>query len=143
MEPVTLSDTWRDRAVLERQWLDDELGSFVLGAELSGRPVRYAFLRTVAEKLAVSWTTSNPYADLAVLSVLPEVRGRGVGTMLMDATSAELRRQGVHDLAITVITTNSDAERRYKRRGATTYTTVSLRQVPAGAGSTTPAEPPG
>jgi len=63
--------------------------------------------------------------------------------MLMDATNAELRRQGIRDLAITVITTNTDAERLYKRRGATPYTTVLLQQVPAGAGSTTPAEPPG
>ncbi len=118
---------------LERQWLAEEPGSFVLGAELNGRLVGYAFVRIVAEKLAVSWTISNPYADLTVLSVLPEQRGRGIGAMLMDATNAELRQQGIRDLAITVITTNADAERLYKRRGATPYTTVLLQQVPAGA----------
>jgi hypothetical protein len=42
-----------------------------------------------------------------------------------------------------VITTNADAERLYKRRGATPYTTVLLQQVPRGAVSTTLAEPPG
>jgi GNAT superfamily N-acetyltransferase len=137
-----MSDAWRDHVALERQWLADEPGSFVLGAELNGRLVGYAFVRIVAEKLAVSWTISNPYADLTVLSVLPELRGRGIGAMLMDATNAELRRQGIRDLAITVITTNTDAERLYKRRGATPYTTVLLQQVPARAAST-PAEPPG
>ncbi len=100
-------------------------------------------MRIIAEKLAVSWTISNPYAELAVLSVSPELRGHGIGAMLMDATNAELRRQGIRDLAITVITTNTDAERLYKRRGAAPYTTVLLQQVPERAGSTTPAEPPG
>jgi ribosomal protein S18 acetylase RimI-like enzyme len=136
-----LSDAWRDHVALERQWLVEEPGSFVLGAEINGRLVGYAFVRIVAEKLAVSWTISNPYADLTVLSVLPELRGRGIGAMLMDATNAELQRQGIRDVAITVITTNTDAERLYKRRGAVSYTTVLLQQVPVRARSTTPAEP--
>lgn len=138
-----LSDAWRDHVALERRWLAEEPGSFVLGAELNGRLVGYAFVRIVSEKLAVSWTISNPYADLTVLSVLPELRGRGIGAILMDATNAELRRQGIRDLAITVITTNTNAERLYERRGAVPYTTVLLQQVPEGEASTTPAEPPG
>ncbi|MGA2166051.1 MAG: GNAT family N-acetyltransferase [Solirubrobacteraceae bacterium] len=137
------NDAWRDHIALERQWLAEEPGSFVLGAELNGRLVGYAFVRIVAEKLAVSWTISSPYADLTVLSVLPELRSRGIGAMLMDAANAELRRQDIRDLAITVITTNTDAERLYKRRGATPYTTLLLQQVPAGSESTTPAKPTG
>jgi len=57
------NDAWRDHLALKRQWLAEEPGSFVLGAELNGRLVGYAFVRIVAEKLAVSWTISNPYAD--------------------------------------------------------------------------------
>jgi GNAT superfamily N-acetyltransferase len=109
---------------------------------MNGRLVGYAFVRIVADKLAVSWMTSNPYADLTVLSVLPELRNHGIGAMLMDATNAELWRQGIGDLAITVITTNTDAERLYKRRGAVPYTTVLLQQVPEGE-RPMPAEPPG
>jgi GNAT superfamily N-acetyltransferase len=126
-----LSDAWRDHLALERQWLAEEAGSFALGAELDDRLVGYAFVRIVAEKLAVSWTISNPYADLTVLSVLPELRGRGIGTMLMDAAEAELRREGMRDLAITVISTNTEAERLYTRRGATPYTNILVQQVPA------------
>lgn len=136
-----LSYAWRDHVALERRWLAEEPGSFVLGAELNGRLVGYAFVRIVTGKLAVSWAISDPYADLAVLSVLPELRGRGIGTTLMDAINAELRRQDVHDLAITVIATNTDAERLYERRGAVPYTTVLLQQVPGGAGPPTPAGP--
>jgi ribosomal protein S18 acetylase RimI-like enzyme len=138
-----LSDAWRDHVALERQWLAEEPGSFVLGAELNGRLVGYAFVRIVTGKLAVSWTISNPYADLTVLSVLPELRGRGIGAMLMDAIENELQRQGIRDLAITVITTNTDAERLYERRGAVPYTTVLLQQVPESAGSAPSTELPG
>jgi ribosomal protein S18 acetylase RimI-like enzyme len=126
----SLSDAWRDHVALARRWLAEEPGSFVLGAEIDDRLVGYAFVRLVAEKLAASWTISNPYADLTVLSVLPELRGRGIGAMLMDATNTELQRRGIRDLAITVITTNTEAKRLYERRGAVPYTTVLLQQVP-------------
>jgi hypothetical protein len=63
--------------------------------------------------------------------------------MLIDAAEAELRRQGMRDLAITVISTNIEAERLYRRRGARPYTTILVQQVQAGAPSMTPAEPPG
>lgn len=138
----SLSDAWRDHVALERQWLAEEPGSFVLGAEIDGRLVGYAFVRIVTEKLAVSWTISNPYADLTVLCVLPELQGHGIGALLMDATNAELQRQGIRDLTITVITTNTEAERLYERRRSAIhncFTPPSAR----GVESTTPAEPPG
>lgn len=125
-----LDEAWRNHGVLKRRWLADEPDSFVLGAELNDRLVGYAFVRIVSEELAVSWSISNPYADLAVLSVLPELRGCGIGATLMDAVHAELRRLGICDLAITVIATNSDAERFYTRKGAMPYTTILLQQVP-------------
>ncbi len=125
-----LRDAWRDHIALERQWLADDARSFVLGAELGRRLVGYAFVRILTETLAVSWTISSPYADLTVLCVLPGLRGRGIGTMLMDAVHAELRRLGIPDLAITVITANSNAQRLYEREGAVPYVTVMLQQVP-------------
>ncbi len=130
----SLSDAWRDHLELERRWLTEEPDSFVLGAESGGRLVGYAFVRIVVGQLAVSWTISNPHADLAVLSVLPELRGRGIGTMLLDAVNVELRRLGIGDLAITVIATNSQAERLYRSRGAAPYTTLLLAPVPASEG---------
>ncbi|HEY5046054.1 MAG TPA: GNAT family N-acetyltransferase [Solirubrobacteraceae bacterium] len=77
----------------------------------------------------MSWTISNPHADLVVLSVLPELRGRGIGTMLIDAVHTQLRNLDIHDLAITVITTNTNAQRLYERNGAVPYTTIMLQQV--------------
>ena len=128
--PRSLRDAWRDHLALERVWLEEDPRSFVLAAELNGRLVGYAFVRIATETLAVSWTISNPHADLVVLSVLPELRGRGIGTMLMDAVHTKLRDLDIHDLAITVITTNTNAQRLYERNGAVPYTTIMLQQVP-------------
>lgn len=125
----SLRDAWRDHLALERGWLEQDPRSFVLAAELDGRLVGYAFVRIATETLAVSWTISNPHADLVVLSVLPELRGRGIGTMLMDAVHTQLRDLDIHDLAITVITTNSAAQQLYERNGAVPYTTIMLQRV--------------
>ena len=63
-----LRDTWRDRSALERRWLEEEGGSFVLGAQLRDRLVGYVFVRILTGEVAVSWSVSNPHADLATLS---------------------------------------------------------------------------
>ncbi len=129
-----LQEAWRDHRTLEHWWLAEAPDSFMLGAELNDRLVGCACVRIVTEDLAVSWSISNPYAELAVLSVLPELRGHGIGAKLMDAVNAEVRRLGIGDLAITVIATNTEAERFYTRKGAVPYTTVLLQQVAAKEG---------
>jgi ribosomal protein S18 acetylase RimI-like enzyme len=126
----SLRDAWPDHLALERGWLDEDPRSFVLAAELDGRLVGYAFVRIATETLAVSWTISNPHADLVVLSVLPELRGRGIGTMLIDAVHTQLRNLDIHDLTITVITTNTNAQQLYERNGGVPYTTIMLQPVP-------------
>jgi ribosomal protein S18 acetylase RimI-like enzyme len=85
----SLRHAWCDHLALERGWLEEDPRSFVLAAELNSRLVGYAFVRIATETLAVSWTISNPHADLVVLSVLPELRGRGIGTMLIDAVHTQ------------------------------------------------------
>jgi GNAT superfamily N-acetyltransferase len=124
-----LEDSWRGRRALERQWLEREPDSFVLGAELDGRLVGYAFVRILSDEVAVSWSVSSPHADLATLSVLPEMRGRGVGGMLMEAVHRQLRRLQIGDLTIGVITTNTDAMRFYERWGAVPFLTTFLQKV--------------
>jgi GNAT superfamily N-acetyltransferase len=124
-----VADSWRDRRALERRWLEKEPRSFVLGAELDGALVGYAFVRLIAASSSTSLTISDPYAELATLSVAPEVRGRGIGSALMRAVHTELRRLGVRDVEIGVITTNPDAMRFYEREGAVPFVTVFLQRV--------------
>jgi ribosomal protein S18 acetylase RimI-like enzyme len=53
-----------------------------------------------------------------MLAVLPQWRGQGVGSALLDAVEARLRELRVEDMVISVVTTNDDAMRLYRRRGA-------------------------
>ncbi|HKP88547.1 MAG TPA: GNAT family N-acetyltransferase [Thermoleophilaceae bacterium] len=124
-----LPDTWRDRRELERRWLEEEPRSFVLAAELEGALAGYAFVRLVATNTSATVAMSEPHAELATLSVAPDVRGRGIGRELMRAVHEELRRIGVRDLTFGVITTNSDAIRFYEREGAVPFVTVFLQRV--------------
>jgi GNAT superfamily N-acetyltransferase len=126
----SLAESWTDRRALERSWLEDEPDSFVFAAELDGRLVGYAFVRVIGGEVAVSWSVSDPHADLVTLSVLPEMRGRGVGQALMDAVHNELRRLRIGDLTIGVITTNTDAMRFYERQDAVPFLITMLQKVP-------------
>jgi ribosomal protein S18 acetylase RimI-like enzyme len=125
----TLDDSWRDRRALEHAWLASEPDSFILVAERDGALVGYAFVRVVAGAVAVSWSVSDPHAELMTLSVLPELRNGGVGTLLMDGVERELERLGISDITIDVITTNVDAQRFYARRGAAPFLTRFIQRV--------------
>ena len=76
-----------------------------------------------------SWSVSDPLADLATLSVLPEFRGRGIGSALMDAVESRLRKMGIADMAIGVIATNREAVPFYERRGAVPFLTQFIQRV--------------
>lgn len=58
-------------------------------------------------------------AELETLSVLPEHRGGGVGTALLESVWERLAEIGVEDLAITAAKTNADSHRFYERHGFT------------------------
>ena len=90
----------------------------------------YAFVRVRPGALfAVSWSASDPLAELAILAVLPEARGKGVGSALLDAVEARLRELQIDDMVIDVITTNTDAMRLYERRGALPFLTNFVQRV--------------
>jgi ribosomal protein S18 acetylase RimI-like enzyme len=125
---------WETRRGIERRWLESEPDSFVLAAQDADRYVGYAFVRVRSGAgFAASWSTSDPLADLATLAVLPEHRGQGVGSALMDAVEARLRGLGIEDMTIDVISTNVDAIRLYERRGAVPFLTTFIHRLqPAG-----------
>ena len=108
--------SWRNRRRNYERWLTDP-NAFVLIAEDAGGPIGYAFV-TIGPGYA-SWCTGDQMATLQSLSVLPELRGSGIGTELLDAGEAERRERGGGDLEITTATTNVDAQRLYERRGYT------------------------
>jgi ribosomal protein S18 acetylase RimI-like enzyme len=64
----------------------------------------------------------NPVVDrtegwVGGIGVLRDYRGRGIGTMLMQAAEGEFRRRGVHEVSLEVIEGNLKAQRLYERLG--------------------------
>lgn len=130
---VPFEQAWESRRAIERQWFAAEPESFVLAAQDIGRYVGYAFVRVrPGAGFGASWAASDPLAELAILVVLPEMRGQGIGSMLLDAVEARLHEMGIEDMLVGVITTNTDAMRLYERRGAVPFLTQFVHRVQRG-----------
>jgi GNAT superfamily N-acetyltransferase len=127
---VPFEQAWQSRREIEREWFESEPDSFVLAAQNAGGYVGYAFVRVrPGAGIGASWRASDPLAELAILVVLPEVRGAGVGSMLLDAVEAKLGELGIEDMLLGVITTNTEAMRLYERRGAVPIFTQFIHRV--------------
>ncbi|HYX87253.1 MAG TPA: GNAT family N-acetyltransferase [Gaiellales bacterium] len=108
-------ESWRRR----RAWYLEMLAGgedVLLLAERDGRAVGYAFLHFHAGP-DDTWPVGTRWAELVSLAVLPEERGAGVGSALMDAVDERLAAAGVSDLEVAVMAGNAGAIRFYERRG--------------------------
>jgi ribosomal protein S18 acetylase RimI-like enzyme len=56
-------------------------------------------------------------AELYSVSVAAQLRGRGIGTRLLDFVDRELARRSIDGLKVAVMAGNAKAERLYERRG--------------------------
>jgi ribosomal protein S18 acetylase RimI-like enzyme len=92
-----------------------EHGGFALVAEEDGL-VGYAMVR-IHQGPDDSWALADRYGEVWTVLVAERVRGRGIGSALLDAVDAELARRGIHDLVIGVMEGNDGARRLYERRG--------------------------
>lgn len=95
-------------------WLSQR-DSFLLLALQKDNPVGCAIVYLTDG--SIKWQTAERVAFLELLSVLPQVRNRGIGTALMSALYEELRLSGIGHLTLHVISTNTDAFRFYQRFG--------------------------
>lgn len=59
----------------------------------------------------------HDYAYLMDLAVMPKYRGRGAGTLLLDAVQAWARANNLDYLELNVLSNNSGARRLYSRNG--------------------------
>ncbi len=139
---IPFERAWESRRGLEREWFGTEPQSFVLAAQDGGaRYLGYAFVRVISgEGFAASWNASRPLAELITLVVMPEARGQGVGSKLLDAVEARLRELEIEDMVIGVISTNTEAIRLYERRGAVPFLTQFLHRVRAADDATAATE---
>ena len=74
-----------------------------------------------------TFPVGDRYAELYSLSVAPAMRGRGIGTRLLDFVDRELESRSIRDLKIAVMVGNTDAQRLYERRGLRPAETVLYR----------------
>jgi ribosomal protein S18 acetylase RimI-like enzyme len=67
--------------------------------------------------VADTWVSGDRVGEIESVGVVPELRGRGLGTRLLDALEQALREDGVHDLVVGALPGNTGAVRLYERRG--------------------------
>lgn len=105
---------------------------FLVLAEEPGRPADAPLGCALVNLVGGSptWTITNPYGELEVISVDPAARGLGVGSALLDAVQAELDRLGASELRLIVTAGNVGAQAFYREAGFETFA-LELRR-PAG-----------
>jgi ribosomal protein S18 acetylase RimI-like enzyme len=118
-------DSWPHRRRQYEAWLADP-EAFAVVARQDGSAVGYALV-AMHDGPDDSWPTGHRYAEVETLVVDPQVRGRSVGTALLDAVDSELRALGVDVLAIGVVDGNDEARRLYERRGFRPMVTKLMR----------------
>jgi ribosomal protein S18 acetylase RimI-like enzyme len=136
---VSDATTWRERRALYVQ-LFAERDPVLLLVRDDDRVVGYGLAYAMAAAgtwLADTWATGELVGEIESLSVLPEYRGRGLGSRLLDELHLRLRQQGVTDVILGVLPGNADAIRLYERHGyRPTWTYLSRlegRNADAGA----------
>jgi ribosomal protein S18 acetylase RimI-like enzyme len=122
----TTEESWKRRRARYEEWLA-RVGSFVLLAERDGKAVGYALVTLGGEGAAL--VTGVPTGELESLAILPEERGSGLGSALMDAVRSELRKAGVEIFGLGVMDGNVDAMRFYERQGMRRFMVAMVGRV--------------
>lgn len=117
---VSDAQTWEERSATYRHLIDQGDASLVL-ARIDGGLVGYAFGAITASQDSPlgtdTWEMDAKVGEVISLSVLPDRRGQGIGTALLDALSEVFEGQGVRDVLIGVLPGNHGARRLYERLG--------------------------
>jgi ribosomal protein S18 acetylase RimI-like enzyme len=129
LRTVSRSHSWPRRRQLYKKLFREEAGTFVLLAERQGQAVGYALCH-LNEGCDDTWDTGEWIGEVETLAILPDVRGDGLGTALLDAAEQELARRGAHDIVIAVMEGNDRALDFYRRRGMSPTMTFLMRLAP-------------
>jgi ribosomal protein S18 acetylase RimI-like enzyme len=113
-------ESWTERESIYRRVLSREK-SVLLLARVGAANVGYAigFVATAEEKawLDDTWVNTGNVGEVESLGVVPEQRGGGIGTLLLERLERELRSLGAEDLVLGVLPGNDQAIRLYARFG--------------------------
>jgi GNAT superfamily N-acetyltransferase len=123
------SDSWQRRRTEFERWMG-EGEAWLLIAEREGSPVGFAFFRICDSDW--SFETDERMAELEALSVEPELRRWGIGSLLMEELELRLAAAGVSFIELNVISGNEDALRFYERWGIVPAHIRCLGRMPPG-----------
>ena len=116
---VSDDETWRVRRVLYEELLA-KTDTLLLLAFAGDAAVGYglAHVLPVDETwIPDTWETRSRIGEIESLSVLPEYRGSGLGSELLNRLEQHLYSIGVKDLVLGALPGNTDAIRLYERSG--------------------------
>lgn len=108
------AESWASRLGKYAVWLA-EPGAFALLASGGDRAIGFAVV-TVSGGYD-GWEGPERLGEVRDIAVVPESRGRGVGSRLLETAAAELAGAGVPRYRLTVLSANRDAIRFYERHG--------------------------
>lgn len=105
---------WQRRRSEFGDWMRAGEGRLLI-AERSGSPVGFAYFRIREGDL--NFEIDGRMGELEALSVDPDLRRWGVGSLLMEAVEQGLTAAGVEFIGLSVVSGNADAIRFYERWG--------------------------
>jgi GNAT superfamily N-acetyltransferase len=121
--------SWSRRQALYQHCLQSP-DAFLLLVRRDGDLIGYALVAVEPDGDVLwsdTWRVGEKVAELETLYLVPEERGRGLGTLLLDIVDAELEARGIVDLAIGAVPGNTAALRLYERRGFKPTWTIVTR----------------
>jgi ribosomal protein S18 acetylase RimI-like enzyme len=113
--PRERADSWARRRREYREWLSSGSEAFVLVARRRGRVIAYAM--ACLRDGSATFALGERAGEVETLCVLPEERGSGVGTLLLDAVRQRLHGLGAAEIGLHVLEGNDAALRFYRRAG--------------------------
>jgi len=123
----TPEEAWALRRRQYLEWLGKGSARMFAAVPADGEPLGYAVL-SVKPAMA-SWDVGSRVGELETLAVAETARGRGIGTMLIEACREKLRAEGIRHWAVGVVEVNEDAIRLYERFGFRPYYREMLGEV--------------
>jgi ribosomal protein S18 acetylase RimI-like enzyme len=116
---VSDDETWRVRRALYEELLA-KADTVMLLAFVGETAVGYGLAHVMPVDdtwVSDTWATGSRIGEIESLSVLPQYRGSGLGSELLDRLEQHLHATGVEDLILGALPGNTDAIRLYERRG--------------------------
>jgi ribosomal protein S18 acetylase RimI-like enzyme len=114
--PVRRSDdAWEMRRREYLGWLEDGTGSLLVARRDDGGLDGYAFLRVLGS--GPTFDFGDVRGEVESLAVVPDARGKGIGSALVEASREHLRAAGCRYWTVSVMEENATAVHVYERAG--------------------------